>query len=79
MHTGSGNFLHIIPNLISNFYFSLLYCMPTSLCHKGAGLGTLGLTEPVMRQLCTDAGFTEVRRVDIRPSMNVIWEVRPRL
>lgn len=66
-------------NPVFAYGMSLLYCMTTSLCHGGAGLGTLGLTEPVMRELCKNAGFVDVRRVDIQSPMNVIWEVRPRL
>ena len=36
---------------------SLFYCLPTSLAHGGAGLGTLGLPETRLRQLCLETGF----------------------
>jgi 2-polyprenyl-3-methyl-5-hydroxy-6-metoxy-1,4-benzoquinol methylase len=65
-------------NPVLAYAMSLCYCMTTSLCHGGSGLGTLGLTESVMRQLCKDAGFADVRRVDISSQMNIIWEVLPR-
>eukprot|EP00026_Physarum_polycephalum_P009646 Phypoly_transcript_09775.p1 GENE.Phypoly_transcript_09775~~Phypoly_transcript_09775.p1 ORF type:complete len:352 (+),score=37.53 Phypoly_transcript_09775:152-1207(+) len=64
-------------NLTFLYGFSLLYCMTTSLCHGGTGLGTCGLTEPVMRELCKDAGFGNVRKIDISAPINVIWEVSP--
>eukprot|EP00026_Physarum_polycephalum_P011987 Phypoly_transcript_12241.p1 GENE.Phypoly_transcript_12241~~Phypoly_transcript_12241.p1 ORF type:complete len:232 (+),score=32.66 Phypoly_transcript_12241:335-1030(+) len=66
-------------NQAFSYGISLLYCMTTSLCHGGAGLGTCGLTEPVMRGLCKDAGFGDVRSIDISSPFNVLWEVRPRL
>src|SRR3989442_14646147 len=42
--------------------FSVLYCMTTSLAGGGMGLGTLGFHEPKVRELCTEAGFSSVRR-----------------
>eukprot|EP00026_Physarum_polycephalum_P009147 Phypoly_transcript_09259.p1 GENE.Phypoly_transcript_09259~~Phypoly_transcript_09259.p1 ORF type:complete len:354 (+),score=56.13 Phypoly_transcript_09259:249-1310(+) len=56
---------------------SLLYCMTTSLCHGGAGLGACGLTEPVMRGLCKDAGFGVVRKIALASPLHVLWEARP--
>ena len=43
--------------------FSVLYCMTTSLAHHGAGLGTVGLPEAKLSDLCAEAGFRRVRRV----------------
>ena len=37
--------------------FSVLYCMTTSLAEGGEGLGTLGLPEPVLRELAGKAGL----------------------
>src|SRR5260370_6098753 len=45
--------------------FSVLYCLTTSLAGGGEGLGTLGLHEPMLRELCSEADFAGVRRVDI--------------
>jgi SAM-dependent methyltransferase len=55
---------------------SLFYCMTTSLAHDGAALGTLGLHEPKMRELCAAAGFGAVRRVPITNWLNTLFEVR---
>jgi hypothetical protein len=44
----------------------------------GAGYGTLGLPEPAMRKLVSDAGFTHFRRVEelVHP-INAYYEARP--
>jgi SAM-dependent methyltransferase len=56
---------------------SLFYCMPTSLAEGGAGLGTLGLPEPVLRQMCVEAGFRRFRRVPLENPFSALYEVRP--
>ena len=56
---------------------SLFYCLTTSLAHDGAALGTLGLHEPKVRELCAEAGFGSVRRVEISNWLNTLFEVRP--
>lgn len=56
---------------------SVLYCMTTSLAHHGEGLGTNGVPEPKMRELCTEAGFRRVRRVPIENPFNILYEVTP--
>lgn len=55
--------------------FSLLYCMTTSLAEDGAGLGTLGLPEPTLRELATRAGFTAVARVTMDNPFNSLYEL----
>jgi len=62
-----------IPTLL--YGFSLLYCMTTSLAEGGAGLGTLGLPEPVLRELAAEAGFSGVRRVEMDNPFNSLYEV----
>lgn len=58
------------------FYgFSILYCMTTSLAHGGEGLGTLGLPESKLRQLCIEAGFSRVRRVPLDNPFNTLYEI----
>jgi SAM-dependent methyltransferase len=57
--------------------FSILYCMTSSLAHGGEGLGTLGLHEPKLRELCAEAGFATVRRVPIENPVNSLFEIRP--
>jgi len=64
--------------LAAIFYgFSLLYCMPTSLAHGGAGLGTCGLPPGTARRLCEQAGFSHVRPLPLENPFNVLYEVRP--
>ncbi|MFC0542754.1 class I SAM-dependent methyltransferase [Kutzneria chonburiensis] len=55
--------------------FSLLYCMTTSLAEDGAGLGTLGLPEPALRDLATRAGFSAVDRVAMDNPFNSLYEL----
>jgi len=55
--------------------FSVLYCMTTSLAEGGEGLGTLGLPEPVLRDLADKAGFTSVRRVEMDNPFNTLYEL----
>jgi SAM-dependent methyltransferase len=57
--------------------FSVLYCMTTSLAGGGAGLGTLGFPEPKVRELCAEAGFSQVRRVPLDNPFNNLYEIRP--
>jgi 2-polyprenyl-3-methyl-5-hydroxy-6-metoxy-1,4-benzoquinol methylase len=63
--------------LAAMFYgFSMLYCMTTSLAHNGEGLGTCGLPEAKLRELCQKAGFSEVRRVEMENPFNNLYEVK---
>jgi SAM-dependent methyltransferase len=56
---------------------SILYCMSTSLAQGGAGLGTLGLPEPKLRELAIDVGFAEVRRLPLEDPFNAVYEIKP--
>jgi 2-polyprenyl-3-methyl-5-hydroxy-6-metoxy-1,4-benzoquinol methylase len=56
---------------------SVLYCMTTSLAHDGEGLGTLGLHEPKMRELCAEAGFSSVHHVPLENPFNILYEIKP--
>lgn len=56
--------------------FSVLYCMTTSLANGGAGLGTVGLHEPKLKELCSEVGFSTVRRVALENPFNNLYEVR---
>jgi 2-polyprenyl-3-methyl-5-hydroxy-6-metoxy-1,4-benzoquinol methylase len=55
--------------------FSILYCMTTSLAEGGEGLGTLGLPEPVLRQMAGQAGFASVRHVEMDNPFNNLYEL----
>jgi SAM-dependent methyltransferase len=62
----------------SLFYgVSVLYCMTTSLANHGEGLGTLGLSETKLRELCIEVGFSNVRRVPIEVPLNALYEITP--
>ena len=56
---------------------SLLYCMPTSLHGQGEGLGTVGLPESKLRELCVEVGFSNVRHVPIDLPFNILYEITP--
>jgi SAM-dependent methyltransferase len=63
--------------LAAFFYgFSILYCMTTSLSQGGAALGTLGFNPHVARQMCGEAGFTDVRVLPLDNPFNHVYEVR---
>jgi len=54
----------------------VVYCLSVSLAAGGAGLGSLGLPEPVSAELCASAGFATVRRLPIDDPVNAVYEVR---
>ena len=56
---------------------SVVYCMTTSLAHGGHGLGTLGLPEARVRELCEDRGFASVERIPLEDAFNALYAVRP--
>ena len=56
---------------------SLFYCMTVSLAEGGAGLGTAGLPESKLRELCTQAGFSDVRRMPIEDPFHTVYEITP--
>ena len=56
---------------------SVLYCTPTSIANGGDGLGTMGLPETKIRELCRAADFGSVRRHELGNPFNVLYEVRP--
>lgn len=63
--------------LATMFYgASVFYCLTTSLAHGGEGLGTNGLPEAKVRELCLEAGFTSVRRLPIENPFNILYEVK---
>jgi hypothetical protein len=51
--------------------------MTTSLAHGGSGLGTLGLPESRLRELCLNVGFGSVVRVPMDNPFNALYEIRP--
>jgi 2-polyprenyl-3-methyl-5-hydroxy-6-metoxy-1,4-benzoquinol methylase len=65
--------------LLGAFFYSVsvLYCMTSSLAHHGEGLGTVGLPESKIRELCAEAGFSHVRRVPMENPFNILYEITP--
>ncbi len=50
--------------------------MTVSLAVGGEGLGTAGLPESKVRELCKEAGFSKVNRVPIENPFNVLYEIK---
>ncbi len=53
---------------------SLLYCMSTSLASGGIGLGTMGLPESKMHELCLEAEFSNLRRATPDEAAHSVYE-----
>jgi hypothetical protein len=51
--------------------------MTPSLAQVGAGLGTCGLPAAQVQELCKQAGFATVRRLDIQDPFNSLYVVKP--
>jgi len=66
------------PMVAMMYGFSVLSCMSSALSVPGgAGLGTLGFSEPVAREMTAAAGFTRFKRLDFDNPVNAYYEVRP--
>jgi SAM-dependent methyltransferase len=74
--TPEANHDHPLAGLL--YGFSVLDCLGcgTSVA-GGMGLGTLGLPEPMARQMTTDAGFTSFTVRNFDSPLNAFYEVRP--
>ncbi len=60
-----------------SYGISIFYCMTTSLAAGGAGLGTLGLPETRLRELCIEAGFHSVERLPLENPFNALYAIKP--
>ncbi|SFD91555.1 class I SAM-dependent methyltransferase [Blastococcus tunisiensis] len=56
---------------------SVSFCLTVSLAEGGAGLGTCGLAEPVLRRMAAGAGFRDVRHVQVDDPFNTVYELTP--
>ncbi len=66
------------PMVALMYGFSIMSCMSSALSVPGgAGLGTLGFSEPVARQMTAAAGFTRFQRHEFGNPVNAYYEVRP--
>ncbi len=54
---------------------STLYCMTTSLAHKGAGIGAV-MGEPKARELATQAGFNHFRKLPLEDPFSFLYELK---
>jgi 2-polyprenyl-3-methyl-5-hydroxy-6-metoxy-1,4-benzoquinol methylase len=76
MPSPEENYAHPLSALL--YSFSVLECLSSSTCEEGgAGLGTLGLPEPVARKMTADAGFTRFTVRDFGNQLNSFYEIRP--
>lgn len=58
------------------FYgISLAFCMSIAIARGGEGLGTAGLPEGRLRAYAAQAGFSDVRRVEINDPIQALFEV----
>lgn len=64
------------PEATMKYGMSLTYCMTTSLANHGEGLGTLGMPEKVVRELCAEAGFGAVRKLPCSNDFVSLFEIR---
>jgi len=66
------------PMVAMMYGISVMSCMSSALSAPGgAGLGTLGFSEPVAREMTAAAGFTRFKRHDFGNPVNAYYEVRP--
>jgi ubiquinone/menaquinone biosynthesis C-methylase UbiE len=56
---------------------SVLYCLTTSLAEGGEGLGTAGMPVSKVQELCTEAGFSSVRRLPIDLPFRQVFAITP--
>lgn len=74
--TPPENYDHPLAGLL--YGFSVLDCLGCGTsADGGAGLGTLGFTEPMARQMVTDAGFNRFTVRNYDNPLNAFYEVRP--
>ncbi len=76
MPTPEENYAHPLGGFL--YSISVLDCLARSTYEEGgAGLGTLGLPEPVAREMTAQAGFTQFTVLDFGNPLNSFYEVRP--
>jgi SAM-dependent methyltransferase len=56
---------------------SLLYNLPVAIANGGAGIGTMGLPAPRLRELCEAAEFGTVRQLPVANPFHALFEMRP--
>jgi SAM-dependent methyltransferase len=56
---------------------SVLYGLSVVLAHGDEALGSVGLPESQVQELCAEIGFSRVRRLPLAPPFSVLYEVKP--
>jgi 2-polyprenyl-3-methyl-5-hydroxy-6-metoxy-1,4-benzoquinol methylase len=78
---GHGSFeenLELQPFAAMLYGFSVTCCMRAATATSdGAGLGTLGFSENVAREMAAEAGFTRFEKHDFDNPLNDYYEIRP--
>ncbi len=60
------------------YSFSIALCMSSGLSEEGgAGLGTFGSHESLLKEMAEKAGFTRFHRTDVTDRMNAYYVLRP--
>ncbi len=65
------------PMAVFKFCASLHFCMTTAMAGGGEGLGTCGLPDSKVAEMCRDAGWSATRRVPIDHPFNSLFVVSP--
>ena len=55
---------------------SLRFYMTTAMGQGGDGMGTVGLSQSVLNELCESVGFTKVNKIPIRHPLNSLFEIQ---
>jgi SAM-dependent methyltransferase len=63
---------------VGRFFYaaSALVCTPNAVAHGGTGLGSMP-GEATLRAVAAEAGFSQVRRVDVDAPLNILLQLRP--
>jgi hypothetical protein len=63
---------------VGRFFYaaSALVCTPNAVAHGGTGLGSMP-GEAALRGVAAEAGFSQVRRVDVDAPLNILLQLRP--
>jgi SAM-dependent methyltransferase len=63
---------------VGRFFYaaSALVCTPNAVAHGGVGLGSMP-GEATLRSVAAEAGFSQVRRVEVDAPLNILLQLRP--
>ena len=55
---------------------SLHFCMTTAMWQGGDGMGTVGLSPKVLKELCDKVGFQKINKIPIEHPLNSLFEIQ---